>query len=651
INTMVMAGLIIALGSVVDDAIIDIENIVRRLRENRRQASPRSTASVVFLASLEIRRPILFATLIIVLAVTPVFFMGGLSGAFFTPLAVAYLLAMLASMIVALTVTPALALILLGEKGLTERESPIVPWLQARYTRLLTPILRAPRSMFAATIVTALIGAGIWPILGQSLLPEFQERDFLMHWVTPPGTSRQEMYRITVQSSKELRAIPGVRNFGAHIGRAVGGDEPYGINFTENWISVDPKVDLATTRKKVEEVVAGYPGLYRDVLTYLRERIKEVLTGSGESIVVRIYGPDLAVLRAKALEVKTALTGIDGLIDLHEEYQNLIPQVQVRVNIAKARSVGLKPGDIRRQAAAVMAGIEVTDIHREGKVYDVFVWTAPDMRHSLTQFKNMLIDTPAGDYVRLQDLAEIAIKPTPNIIKRENVSRRMDVNANVHGRDLGSIVRDVDARLKTISLPLGYHVEQLGEYAERKAATNALSLATIAAVIGIFFLLQMSFGSWRLATLAFMLLPAALVGGVIAAYIGGGVISLGSLVGFLTVLGIAARNGILLIDHCQHLEHVEGVGFGPELVLRGARERLAPILMTSITTALAIAPLVVYGNLPGHEIEHPMAVVILGGLATSTLLNLFVIPALYLRYGHGTEPSSGLSSGLSSAPA
>jgi CzcA family heavy metal efflux pump len=636
INTMVLAGLVVALGSIVDDAIIDVENIVRRLREHRRQGGRRSTAAIILDASLEIRSPIVYATLIIILAVVPVFFMGGLSGAFFEPLALSYGLSLLASMVVALTVTPALCLMFLDTMRV-ERESPLVGWLQRHYQAVLARIIRAPAIAYATTGVIVLAGILVWPLLGQSLLPSFKERDFLMHWLTPPGTSHPEMYRVTVLASKELRAIPGVRNFGAHIGRALVADEPVGIDFTENWVSVDPKVDYKKTLDAIQETVDGYPGIYRDVQTYLRERIKEVLTGASESIVVRIFGPELAGLRKAATEVKEALTGIEGLVDLHEEPQKDIPQVQITVDLAKAGKVGLKPGDVRRAAAVIFAGQEVSDIHRNDKVYDVMVWSTPETRNSLNSIRDLLLDTPDGGYVRLGDVADVSIGPTPNIVKRENASRRMDVQANVRGRDLGSVVRDVEARLDKVQFPLGYYAHLQGEAQERQAAQRGLILAGVVTAIGIFLLLQAAFGSWRLAVIAFLLLPAALVGGVLAAYLGDRIISLGSLVGLLTVLGIAARNGILLINHCQHLQRYEGVAFGPDLIMRGARERLSPILMTTLATGLALVPLAVTGDIPGHEVEHPMAVVILGGLVTSTLLNLFVIPSLLLRFGLGSE--------------
>jgi Cu/Ag efflux pump CusA len=440
-----------------------------------------------------------------------------------------------------------------------------------------------------------------------------------------------------VLASKELRSIPGVRNFGAHIGRALVADEVVGIDFTENWISVDPKVDYDKTLAAIQETVDGYPGIYRDVQTYLRERIKEVLTGAGESIVVRIFGPELDGLRRQAAEVKQTLTGIAGLIDLHEEPQKDIPQIEIKVDLAAAGRAGLKPGDVRRAAATIFAGHEVSDIHRDGKVYDVMVWSTPETRRSLSSVHDLLLDKPEGGHVRLGDVAEVRIASAPNVIKRENASRRIDVHANVRGRDLGSVVEDVQGRLKTLQFPLGYHAHVLGEAAERQAAQRGLLIAAVVTAIGIFLLLQSAFQSWCLAALAFLALPAALVGGVLAAYAGDRVISLGSLVGFLTVLGIAARNGVLLINHYQHLERSEGEPFGPGLILRGARERLSPILMTTLATGLALVPLAITGDIPGHEIEHPMAVVILGGLVTSTLLNLLVVPSLYLRLGSGLE--------------
>jgi Cu/Ag efflux pump CusA len=415
------------------------------------------------------------------------------------------------------------------------------------------------------------------------------------------------------------------------------GDEVYGVDFGENWISVEKNVDYDDTLASVHRTVEGYPGLYRDVQTYLRERIKEVLTGTSESIVVRLFGPDLKVLRAKSEEISERIGKIDGVIDAHPDFSEDLPHVEVELDLAAARRYGLKPGDIRRQSSTLLASEEVSDIFYGGKAYDVHVWSIPSARNSVSDVERLPIDTPAGDIVRLNQVADVRLAPTPNNIQRERQSRRIDVGANVEGRDLASVVDDVESSLAGVKMPREVHAEVIGESTELNAAQDRLLLFGIAAAIAIFLLLQAAFSSLRLAALTFLLLPTALVGGVLAVWLGDGILSLGSLVGFLTVFGIAARNGILMVSHFQHLECEEGVPFGPALVLRGAKERLAPILMTACATGLALVPLAVAGSIPGHEIEHPMAIVILGGLVTSTLLNLFVLPSLYLRFGRSRK--------------
>lgn len=490
INTMVLAGFVVALGTVVDDAIIYVENIVRRLREARLSGSTKSTARIIVDASVEVRVAIMQATLIIVLAVVPVFFMGGLSGAFFEPLAMSFLLAMLASMVVALTVTPALCFILLRNAPIEDRESPLVPWLKRHYRNWLNSVISMPRTTMAGVLVIVAAGVTVYPLLGHGLLPNFKERDFLMHWIPAEGTSHKETFRITQRSSVELRNIPGVRNFGAHLGNAFAGDEPYGINFTENWVSVDPAVDYDKTRAAIEEAVEGYPGMRRDVQTYLRERIKEVLTGSSDSIVVRIYGPELAVLRSSAAKVFDAIKNIPGLIDTHIGAQVLIPQIEVETDLEKAAQHGLKPGDIRRAAGILTSGFEVSDIHLGGKVYDVNVWTAEKDRYNYSDVANYVIDTPYGGRVRLGDVAKVSIGTTPNAIKRENSSREIDVEGNVRGRDLRSVALDVEAALDKLTFPTGYHPALLGEYKETQKAREGLLTASIVVAIAIFLILH-----------------------------------------------------------------------------------------------------------------------------------------------------------------
>jgi CzcA family heavy metal efflux pump len=631
-NTMVIAGLVIALGEVVDDAIIDVENILRRLQLNSRSPNPQSPFQVVLAASLEVRSAVVYASLIVTLVFVPILFLDGLAGSFFRPLAIAYILAILASLLTALTVTPALSLMLLPSANRRRHEAPLAHVLKSIYRRLLPPLVARP-VLSLVIVLIAFVGTGIAVTrLGEEFLPNFQETDFLMHWVEKPSASLDSMHRITKQACDELLAIPGVRNFGSHIGRAEVADEVVGPNFTELWISVDEK-DLPQTVKKVQEAVDGYPGLYRDLLTYLKERIKEVLSGAGATIVVRVYGPDLAVLRSKADEIKKLMEGVQGVTNLKVEAQVLVPQVQVRLLPDAATRFGLSPGQVRHAVATLVKGTKVGEVYQDQKTYDVVVRGLPKVRTDIEAIRELPIDLPFGGQAPLKHVAEVYIEPAPNEIKRESASRRLDVTCNVAGRDLGSVAREIETAVKKLEFPTEYHPEFLGEFAARQESRRRLFALAGLSFLGIILLLHMDFRSWQLTALVLLTIPFALVGGVVGAILQGGILSLGSLVGFVTVLGIAARNGIMLVSHYRHLEEVEGEKFGVPLVLRGAEERLTPILMTALATGLALVPLVISGNLPGHEIEYPMAVVILGGLTTSTILNLFLLPPIYAMFG------------------
>ncbi len=635
INVMIIAGLVIALGEVVDDAIIDVENIARRLRLNRESVDPKPAFEVVLAASLEVRSAVVFASLIVMLVFVPIFFLGGVAGTFFQPLAIAYVLAIGMSLLVALTVTPAMCLLLLPNAPLTEeRDTRIVAALKRRYVGLLPRVVGRP-ALAVGVVAGGLLLAGVgYATFKDQFLPDFRETDFLMHFVEKPGTSIEAMDRITIRASKELRSIPGVRNFGAHIGRAEQADEVVGPNFTELWISLDENADYDASVKRIKEVVEGYPGLYRDVLTYLRERIKEVLTGAGATIVVRIYGPDQAELRAAGARVRDAIGGIQGVSDLKLESQVLVPQIRIRPRAGELARLGLTAGEVRRQAQTLVAQTKVGEIYRDQRAFDVAVWGEPAVRGSVHALRDLMIQAPVtGAPVRLGDVADIEIAPAPNEVKRENGQRRLDVTMNVAGADLGTVAQAVEAAVAKVPFATGYHPQVLGEYAALKESRSRLWSIGALCLVGILLLVWMEFRSSRITALVAISLPFALVGGVVAVALTGGVLSLGSLVGFVTVIGIAARNGIMLLSHYQHLERHEAMTFGRELVLRGAEERLVPILMTAACAGLALVPLIVAGNTPGHEIEHPMAIVILGGLISSTALNLLLLPALYARYG------------------
>jgi Cu/Ag efflux pump CusA len=393
-NTMVIAGLVIAVGEVVDDAIIDVENINRRLRLNRLAGNPKSAFSVVLEASLEVRSAVVYASLIVALVFMPVFFLDGLSGTFFRPLALSYVLAIMASLFVALTVTPAMCLMLLRNATERNKEPPIVRGLKAIYRGIL-PVFVGRPIVATVILISAMAGAGvILPRLGEEFLPKFKERDFLMHWLEKPGTSVEAMTRATILASKELRTIPGVRNFGAHIGRTEVADEVVGPEFTELWISLDRDVDYDETVAKVQEVVDGYPGLYRDLLTYLKERIKEVLTGASATVVVRTFGPDLDVLREKADEIYASVKDIEGVADLKIEQLQLVPHVQVRFRPDAASNFGLTAGQVRLAATTLVSGATVGQVYDEQKVFDVVVTGAPEVRSSVHALRELLINTP-----------------------------------------------------------------------------------------------------------------------------------------------------------------------------------------------------------------------------------------------------------------
>jgi len=635
INIMVLTGMIVAIGVVVDDAIVDVENIVRRSRQKQFNKN-KTLKEIIKDASLEVRGVVIYSSLIEIAVLIPVFFLGGLSGAFFAPLASVYVLAALVSPFVAMTVTPALIYILLSNFSINEKEPPILPWLRSSYGKIVSIIIKIKGKFHLLVLASLMLAILITvPFLGRELLPSFKENDFLMHWLLKPGTSREEVVRTSELVGNELLEIPGVRNFGMHTGRAIKADEIVGMYFAENWVSIDPTVDYDETLISIEEVVHGYPGLIRDVQTYLKERIREVLSGSGHPLVVRVYGPELEGLRSSVEEIRQELSvGVEGISEMYTSLQVDIPQIQIEVDLSIAKKYGINPGDVRRSVATLINGVEVSDIHNKGKVYEVMVWSSPEIRSNPEKLKKFPIDIPSGGYIDLGQVASIETVPMPNVIQRENNSRYIDVEIDVSSRDIAKIAEDIEIVLKDMTLPLGYHSELKGESKEIQESQKNILIASIMAIAMVFFILYFTFNSWRLAVITFITIPTGLSGGVLAVYlIEGGILSLGALVGFLTVLGVTTRNGIMLVGHYQHLENEEGELFGPELIIRGAKERIMPILMTTFTTGLALLPIVIAGKIAGHEIEYPMAIVIIGGLITATLLNIFIVPALYFWFG------------------
>ena len=650
INAMILAGLVIALAVVIDDAVVDVKNIMRRLRQHRSQDSDRSTAEIIFEACVESRSPLVYATLILVLAVTPLFLLGGPLGAFLSPLAVSFVLALLVSTVVAMTVTPALAMVLLRGAALDHREPPLVRWCQRLYDAALPRIVGTSRAAFLIAGAVVLAGLAAMPFMSWSPLPSFKERDVRVSWKEAPGTSLPAMRRIVTQAANELRQLPGVRNVAAHIGRAITGDQVVNVELAQLWINIAPGADHSATLAAIRQTVHAYPGISGDAQTYLTDKVKEVLPASGAPIVVRIQGPERQVLRREAEQVAKVLSRIPGLTNPRVQHPVETPHVQVKVDLAAAARVGLKPGDVRRAVATVFAGLEVGNLYEQQKVFEVVVWGVPKSRQDITNIRELLIDTPDDGHVRLAEVADVRVVPTPAVIEREGVSRGIDIRADVAGRSVGAVRGDVKEQLQKIAFPLDYHAVLLGGYEERWASRWVILIAALAAAIGIYLLLHACFQSWRLASLLFASVLAVPTGGILATLAAGGTVSLGVVAACLAVLGIAVRQGIWLINRYQRLEREEREVFGHGLVLRGARERLGPILTSATVVGAAVLPLVIFGDIAGLEILHPMAVAILGGVVTSAIMSLFVIPALYLRLaspqpqpqpeiptGHGSE--------------
>jgi Cu/Ag efflux pump CusA len=628
-----------------------MENIVRRLREWRAKGHRTTPLHLVLAASMEVRVAIWYATLINIIAVIPVMVVGGLTGAFFQPLAIAYSLAVLASMLVALTVTPALGIMLLSGAKLGAKDPLLMRVLKNGYKAVLSPLLRGGRrgsragwratkwgfpALVAVFIASAVV---IYPHLGENLFPDFKEPDFLMHFVTKPSSSLAEQDRVVTNLQDQVLKVPGVTDAGSHIGTALLGEEVYGVNFSETWMSISPNANYPQVQADLNKIAQSYPGAFSDVQTYLHERIDEVLTnGTTEDVAVYIYGPDISTLYTLGNQIAAKMGALPGLTDITPAPLDFIPEIDVTPIPSVDAKYGLSPGDVRRDAAVLMASEPVSTISQPNDTEVVGVWSTPATRNSLNALKVLPIDTVTGGREPLGKLATIAIEPTPSQIIRDNSVRMQEVDADLApGANLSTISGEVNQMIATTKLPASYKMALQGEILEDESAQHHFIEYGIVALIVILLLLQTAFRSWRLTAILLLTLPMALVGGVLIAWISLDSITLGALVGFFTVLGIAARNGILLVAHFRHLEEEEGMTFGRDLVIKGAMDRLAPILMTALATALALSALVFNGDRPGQEIEYPMAIVILGGLLTATLLNLFVIPVLYLAFGKKRE--------------
>jgi CzcA family heavy metal efflux pump len=636
LDTMTLGGLAISIGVVVDDAIVDVENIVRRMRENRRLPQPRALSRVILDASLEVRSAVVYASFIVILVFLPVLFLKGLAGTFFRPLGVAYIIAILISLLVAVTVIPAMCLVLLrgGQSG-EAVEPALVRVLKNIYRKLLPPLLNRPWTTTLVAAVLLAASVAVIPLLGGEFLPDFRESNFVVFMAGKPDSSLAESRRVGAQLAKRLKEIPGIHSVAQQTGRADLSEDTWGPNVSEVWIAVDEGGQYEQVLRGIRDKLVDLPGYVFSTKQFLRERMDEVLTGATADVVIRVVGPDLAVLRALAGKIEETIRPIEGVADLRVEQQVDVPEIEVVLRPQDAAGYGLSVGELHQEIQTLLRGTRAGQVYEPEAVFDLVLRAHPEVRSDPIALGRILIDTPNQEKVPLRAVATVGIEEAPNIINREGGSRRILVTCNVAGRDVSGVMRDIQQQIHLgVALPpSGYHLEFGGEYEARKDAQQRLWLLGSVALVGIFVLLYLDFQTVRLTAMVMLSVPLACVGGVAAVLLAGGDVSLGSMVGFVTVFGVAVRNGILLISHYQHLATVEGVPFGRELIVRGALERLTPILMTAAATALTLLPLIVLGDRPGYEIEHPMAVVIVGGLISSTLLSLGLLPVLYQWFG------------------
>ena len=636
LNTMTLGGLAIALGEVVDDAIIDVENIYRRLRENRLRADPLPACRVVLRASLEVRSAVVFATFIVMLIFLPVLTMTGVAGRLFSPLGVAYLLAVLASLGVALTLTPAMALGLLARGSLPAHEPRFIAALKTRYAALLRAVER--RAGIVVTVVALLCAASlaVLPFLSGNFIPQLREGHYIVHMGLAPGTSLEESMRIGTRVSDALMRVPGVRLVAQRAGRAYGVVDPTGVQLSEFEVDLAPMSASREDRTlgRMRQALARFPGLTTSVNTFLVERIDETVSGATAPVVVHVFGDDLDVIDRKAQEIARLLGTIRGVAGVTVESPPGIPELDVKLNAAAMSRLGFRPRDVLDAIGTAFQGASVAQIHDGGRTWDVSVTLAQRARRTPADVGAMMLRNLDGLAVPLRELATIRQVSGRYQITHDGGRRMQTVSVNLGRRAVSDFVRDAQARVRReVAMPPGTYAVFAGESEARMQSQHDLMAYGAMSLAGIVLLLAGAMKSPRAVALVLANLPFALVGGVAAVLCGGATLSLGSMVGFVTLLGISLRNSIMLISHYAHLVKVDGLPWGVDTAVRGASERLVPILMTALVTALALLPLALTSGAAGNEIEGPMAIVILGGLITSTALNLLVLPALASRHG------------------
>ena len=641
INTMTLGGMAIAIGALVDDAIIYVDNAFRRLRENaqRPAASREPVLRVIYQASSEIRASIVNATFIITVVFLPLFFLSGVEGRLLRPLGLAYVVSLLASMIVALSVTPVLCAYLLpSARAVRENtESRLVTWLKARYRPTLDRVLDRPRTVVGAATAALALAIAVVPFLGTSFLPEFNEGALTVSMVTVPGTSLDEANAMGRRVEEILLAHGAVRTTDRRQGRAELDEHAQGVNAAEIDVTLRDGIDKEAALEDLRREFSTLPGTNITIGQPIGHRIDHMLSGTRANIAVKIFGPDLYQLRQLGARVRDAIQDVAGVADLQVEQQTDVPQIRIAPDRQVMARFGLTVGDLAEAIDVAFNGEVVSQVLEEGKSFDLVVRLPPELRSSADAIRGVTFGAPVGSRVPLGQLATVTVDRGPNTISRENVQRKIVVQANVAGRDLGSTVDEIRRTVAgDVTLPPGYHVEYSGQFESQEEATRNIALLSLVSIAAVFLILFGEFRSARNATLLMVNLPLSLIGGVAAVILTGATVSIASLVGFVALFGIATRNGILLVAHYRHL--LAGGVPVREAVVRGSMERLSPILMTALVAGLALVPLALGGGEPGNELQSPMAIVILGGLLSSTALNMVVLPALFWLFG---DKSSG----------
>lgn len=647
LNALALAGLAAAVAVVVDEAVAPTQRVLRRLSERRDAGDTVPLTQLVPSLVVGVRRPLGYATLILLLAVLPVAVMGGRPGAFFMPTVVGYALALAAALVVALTVTPAL-LVLLFSRWRTAEDEPRVHWrIRRAYVAGLGRFTHSMRGVLLTIGICLVLGVATLPFLGVSLIPSFHDRDVLVRLEGAAGTSNARMTETARDVARRVADLPGVGDVGAHVGRAVTGDRVTDVSSSDVWVSIDSDADYDATMDAIEAVARDARGVRADVVTYSTQKLRDVgalnrgdnpvrgadldvLTGVDRPLVVRVFGADYAELRRQADRVKRVMADVDGVVEPRVDQPETRPSIEIEVDLDRARAAGLTPGDVRRAEATLQQGIQVGSVFQQQKVFDVIVQGSPETRDSVQDLRSMLIDTPGGGAVRLGEVADVRVVDTPASIRRDAVSRRMDISADVTGRSLDAVASDLRDRLASTRFPMEYHAEVLEQGTSDELGIGRVVGFALGVAVAAYLLLQAAFRSWRLAGLVFAAVPVALVGGLVVALVDGAQLTLGSLLGLLAVLGLATRHSLSVVTSMQDVDPLPTESRA-QLVHRGASTSVLPVVASSAAVAALVSPFAVLGSRPGLELLHPMALVLLGGLVSSAVVTLFVLPALYLH--------------------